>query len=209
MADQVQVYLAQFDRELSKYPIAIELEKKTNVPKTYLFGGILALLAVFVFFNIFGELITVLLGVLWCVLLSVKQLVTGLVDSNHFHFHLLYQPPTFTTTLVTRPAYQSFKAIDKHDKELTTKWLTYWVVYGFLDILEIFSDHLIYWVPFYYAFKALLVVYLIHPSFNGANVVYHKVLAPYLLKEEGVIDSNIAKIKTKVSQTFNDTVKQD
>ncbi|KAJ3047898.1 Receptor expression-enhancing protein 6, partial [Rhizoclosmatium hyalinum] len=107
------------------------------------------------------------------------------------------------------PAYQSFKAIDKHDKELTTKWLTYWVVYGFLDILEIFSDHLIYWVPFYYAFKALLVVYLIHPSFNGANVVYHKVLAPYLLKEEGVIDSNIAKIKTKVSQTFNDTVKQD
>ncbi|KAI9329293.1 TB2/DP1, HVA22 family-domain-containing protein [Obelidium mucronatum] len=175
MADKVQVYIAQLDRELSNYPIAVEIEKRTNVPKAYFGAGILALLTIFVFFNVFGALITGLLGFLW-------------------------------------PAYQSFKAIEKHDKDLTTQWLTYWTVFGTLNVVEVFSDVLLYWVPFYYAFKGIFVIYLISPQFNGAKVIYDKVLEPYLLKKQSIIDADIAKIKTKVSQVFNEKsseVKQD
>ncbi|KAJ3030343.1 UNVERIFIED_CONTAM: ER membrane protein DP1/Yop1 [Siphonaria sp. JEL0065] len=172
MADKIQVYIAQFDKELSNYPLAVEIEKRTNVPKAYTFGGILALLTIFVFFNVFGALITGLLGFLW-------------------------------------PAYQSFKAIEKHDRELSTQWLTYWVVFGTINVLEIFSDVLLYWVPFYYAFKAVFVIYLISPQFHGAKVIYDKVLEPYLLKQQTVIDADLAKIKTKVSQVFHESTKQD
>ncbi|KAJ3282982.1 hypothetical protein BCR33DRAFT_720585 [Rhizoclosmatium globosum] len=164
--EQFNVYFVKFDKELAKYPQIIELEKKTNIPKAYLVGGFLAFTFFFIFFNVFGEIIATLLGVLW-------------------------------------PAYQSFKAIDKQDKALTTKWLTYWVVYGFLSIIELFSDVLLYWIPYYYAFKALLVVYLVHPRFDGAIVVYNNILEPYLDKNDEKIDENLAKIKKKVSQIFD------
>ncbi|KAJ3280245.1 ER membrane protein DP1/Yop1 [Rhizoclosmatium sp. JEL0117] len=169
MADQIQVYLLKFDKQLSKYPLAVELEKKTNIPKTHLVGGILSMLSVFLLFNIFGDLIATLHGVVW-------------------------------------PTYQSFKAIEKHDKEENTKWLTYWCVFGFMTLIEVFSDPLLYWVPYYYALKAVFVVYL--TEFDGANLIYHKILEPFLLAEESLVDSSIGKIKTKASQAASE-FKQD
>ncbi|KAJ3128134.1 Nucleosomal histone H3-Lys79 methylase [Physocladia obscura] len=91
------------------------------------------------------------------------------------------------------PAYQSFKAIESPEKEDNIQWLTYWTVFGFLNVIEVFSDTLLYWVPFYYAFKAIFVIYLIAPQFNGAKTIYTKVLQPYLLKEQSVIDGDISK----------------
>ncbi|KAJ3388215.1 ER membrane protein DP1/Yop1 [Entophlyctis sp. JEL0112] len=170
--DKAQIYLAKFDKELSKYPFAVEVETRTKVPKTYIFGGFLALLAVFVFFNIFGELITGLMGFVW-------------------------------------PAYQSFKAIEAHDRDLNTQWLTYWTVFGFLNVIEVFSDFLLYWIPFYYAFKAILILYLVLPQFHGAKVVYEKVLEPYLLKKQSVIDADLSKIKAKAAAALGESGKQD
>ena len=34
--------------------------------------------------------------------------------------------------------------------------LTYWVVYAFFNIIECFVDWILFWLPFYYAFKASL-----------------------------------------------------
>ena len=53
------------------------------------------------------------------------------------------------------PAYESIKAIESSSKSDDTKWLTYWVVYSSFIVVEFFSDYLLFWIPFYSAFKNL------------------------------------------------------
>merc|ERR1712189_120073 len=36
------------------------------------------------------------------------------------------------------PAYKSIKALESNDKDDDSKWLTYWVVYGFFSCMEFF-----------------------------------------------------------------------
>jgi receptor expression-enhancing protein 5/6 len=63
-------------------------------------------------------------------------------------------------------AYASFKAIESPGNSDDKQWLTYWTVIGFVQLLEYFSDVLLYWFPFYYLFKTLFVLYLALPQFR-------------------------------------------
>ncbi|CAK7233081.1 ER membrane protein DP1/Yop1 [Sporothrix bragantina] len=56
--DRVQGYLKQLDGELSKYPVLNNLEKNTNVPKSYAALGVGALYLFFIIFNLGGQLLT-------------------------------------------------------------------------------------------------------------------------------------------------------
>ncbi|KAJ3023845.1 hypothetical protein HKX48_000533 [Thoreauomyces humboldtii] len=161
MADKFQMYLKQFDIELSKVPIAVEVERRTGLPKTYIVGGLATFGGLLIFLNVWGQLLTNLLGFLY-------------------------------------PAYASFKAVESVSKADDTQWLTYWVVFGFMNVLEFFSDFLLHWIPFYYMFKAGLIMYLILPQFTGAQVLYGRI-RPYLLSEERVIDDNFAKLRTSAT----------
>lgn len=81
------------------------------------------------------------------------------------------------------PAYASVQAIESHNKEDDTKWLTYWVVFAFLSIVEHFSSFILSWVPFYWLLKCLLLVWLFSPvENNGSLFVYYKFIRPFALK---------------------------
>ena len=107
--------------------MAVELEQKVGVPKALVTVGVGAVVAVLIFFNIMGNLLTNIIGFVY-------------------------------------PAYASFKAIESTDKQDDVQWLTYWVVFGFLNVLEFFSDILLYWIPFYYLIKVVLVMWLVLPQ---------------------------------------------
>lgn len=51
------------------------------------------------------------------------------------------------------PAYVSVKAIESEKKDDDTKWLTYWVVFAFLNTIEFFSDIFLSWFPLYWLVK--------------------------------------------------------
>jgi len=70
------------------------------------------------------------------------------------------------------------KALDSPGSHDDQQWLTYWVVFSLLHIVETFSDVLIYWFPFYYTFKTVFILYLILPQTRGAAVLYNKVVRP-------------------------------
>lgn len=76
------------------------------------------------------------------------------------------------------PAYYSMKALQTPGNDDDTQWLTYWSVYGFFAVLETVSDHVLYWFPFYYTAKAILLVWLMLPATQGAKIVYANVLRP-------------------------------
>ena len=99
------------------------------------------------------------------------------------------------------PAYLSFKAIESPSPQDDVQWLTYWVVFGFLNFLESFALRVVlYYFPWYFSFKTLLVLWLQLPAFRvstrmnysdalsdlmacvlqGAQLTYQTVLKPVL-----------------------------
>lgn len=92
------------------------------------------------------------------------------------------------------PAYASIKAIESPDREDDTVWLTYWVVYGLLGLVEFFSDLLLSWFPFYYVGKCAFLLFCMIPGpWNGAHLLYHRVILPLFQKHHATVDSVIGE----------------
>ncbi|PWA03272.1 hypothetical protein BB558_000595 [Smittium angustum] len=69
-------------------------------------------------------------------------------------------------------AIASINAIESTTKEDDTQWLTYWVIYGSLNLAEYFSGFILYWIPYYYVLKLFFIIYLMHPKTRGAERIY-------------------------------------
>ena len=71
------------------------------------------------------------------------------------------------------PAYLSFKAIESPSQHDDVQWLTYWVVFGFFNFLESFALRIVlYYFPWYFAFKSLFIVWLQLPAFRVSPLVF-------------------------------------
>ena len=71
------------------------------------------------------------------------------------------------------PAYLSFKAIESPSQHDDVQWLTYWVIFGFFNFLESFALRVVlYYVPWYFAFKSLFIVWLQLPAFRVSHVLF-------------------------------------
>lgn len=93
------------------------------------------------------------------------------------------------------PAYASIKAIESPSKEDDTVWLTYWVVYSLFGLAEFFSDLLLSWFPFYYAGKCAFLLFCMIPGpWNGAHMLYHRVIRPLFLKHHEAVDSVVTDL---------------
>jgi receptor expression-enhancing protein 5/6 len=74
------------------------------------------------------------------------------------------------------PAYCSFMAIESAETIDDTQWLTYWVVFAFFSITENVMSFLVEYIPFYYMIKCAFFLWLYHPKFLGAGVVYKSII---------------------------------
>jgi receptor expression-enhancing protein 5/6 len=71
------------------------------------------------------------------------------------------------------PAYLSFKAIESPSPHDDVQWLTYWVVFGFFNFLESFALRVVlYYVPWYFAFKSLFIIWLQLPAFRVSPLLF-------------------------------------
>ncbi|BCR85040.1 putative membrane biogenesis protein (Yop1) [Aspergillus chevalieri] len=77
------------------------------------------------------------------------------------------------------PGYYSINALFTPGTRDDTQWLTYWVVYALLTVVES-AISAAYWFPFYYIFKFVLVLWMSLPQTNGAQIVFHSFLQPVL-----------------------------
>lgn len=102
------------------------------------------------------------------------------------------------------PAFCSFKAIETDDKKDDVQWLTYWVVYACFNIIEVFADFLLYWIPFYYAFKLGFLLWLFMPSTQGASFLYSHFLAPFLKSHESRIDRAMKEAVSSSGSVISD-----
>jgi len=68
------------------------------------------------------------------------------------------------------PAYKSFQAVETKVKGDDTQWKVYWIIFGLFRICEVFVDLVLYWIPFYYAFKLAFLLWLMLPQTKGVRV---------------------------------------
>lgn len=95
------------------------------------------------------------------------------------------------------PVYNSFKAIESTSKDDDVRWLMYWVVFSTFHVLEFFSDILLFWFPFYYTLKLVLLLWCMAPmKQNGAAVIY-EVIRGHLKRQELTIDATVEDFKGK------------
>jgi len=64
------------------------------------------------------------------------------------------------------------------------------------------TDFLALWIPFYYLLKIIFLIYLFHPSTQGAKQIYDVIIEPFLSKYEEQIDKALgADSSTNESNT--------
>ncbi|PWO00202.1 protein YOP1 [Tilletiopsis washingtonensis] len=73
---KAEYFVAQIDKELSKYPQLVKLEQTTNIPKAYGAIGAFSLFTILVFFNIFAGFLTNLIGFVLPAYFSMRALET-------------------------------------------------------------------------------------------------------------------------------------
>ncbi|GEQ69111.1 hypothetical protein JCM33374_g2782 [Metschnikowia sp. JCM 33374] len=104
------------------------------------------------------------------------------------------------------PGYYSLVALETVTTSDDTALLTYWVVFAFLNVLEFWSRTILYWVPFYFLFKTVFLLYIGIPSLGGATIVYENVIKPF---SRAYITKNktITKVMDDVSEAASTSVK--
>lgn len=81
------------------------------------------------------------------------------------------------------PAYASIVAIESKNTDDDTMWLTYWVVFSALSIVEFFSDIILGLIPFYWLLKCIFLIWCFVPysRINGSRFIYYKFIRPVFL----------------------------
>ena len=110
------------------------------------------------------------------------------------------------------PAYKSFKSLQTKKNEDDSQWLTYWIVYSFVNLSE-YILFLFSWIPLYYQFKLVFMIWLAHEKTRGAEIIYKNYLENILKKHEIKIDEAIEKIDSiKVQEcvtNLNETMSEN
>jgi receptor expression-enhancing protein 5/6 len=116
--------------QLEKYPVLAQLERRTQVPKTYTVIGGIALLIILHMINPLAAPVSNLVG-------------------------------------FAIPAFFSFRAIESPSSDGNVQWLTYWIIFAFVNFVESMALRpLLYYIPWYFALKTLFILWLQLPAFR-------------------------------------------
>ncbi|KAL9656928.1 hypothetical protein ABK040_007020 [Willaertia magna] len=99
------------------------------------------------------------------------------------------------------PAYASFKAIKSKGGNDDKQWLTYWIIYAIVHVVEYYMLIIVTVIPLYWEIKILFILWLMAPQTRGATIIYVKYVQPFLKKHESAIDKELSQVKQRVADT--------
>ncbi|KAL3188090.1 hypothetical protein MRX96_004314 [Rhipicephalus microplus] len=81
-------------------------------------------------------------------------------------------------------AYSSFHNIENSSKNDDSQWIIFWLIFGFFNMLDYFTDQIRASFPLFWAFKFLFLTWCLAPTgTNGVTVIYLHLLYPLFLGE--------------------------
>ena len=107
------------------------------------------------------------------------------------------------TTLigVAYPAFMSFVALESEGEDDDKQWLTYWVVFGTFSIIDQFTGIILSLIPFYYVLKVAFLIWMFHPTSQGATTIYDNFILPFFKHYEKDINECESKLASKISES--------
>uniref|UniRef100_A0A0K8TRV3 Receptor expression-enhancing protein n=1 Tax=Tabanus bromius TaxID=304241 RepID=A0A0K8TRV3_TABBR len=110
---------------------------------------------------------------------------------------------------VAYPAYISIHAIESSSKLDDTRWLTYWVTFGILSVIEHFSGFLCSFIPFYWLLKCIFLIWCMLPvENNGSVIIYRNIVRPYFVKHHEAADKALDDLVGKAKEVVGDVLKK-
>lgn len=91
------------------------------------------------------------------------------------------------------PGYRSFCAVMSENNDDDENWLSYWLVYAFVQFFELAFTIVVATFPFYYELKCVFIMLLQAKNAKLAHKLYKKFLGPVLETYEPAIDAFIDK----------------
>ena len=100
---------------------------------------------------------------------------------------LLFSGFTIVMTCYTviYPGLLSIRAINSKANKDDKTWLTYWLIFGLLNVAETFLGFVFYFIPYWTWLRIGLFVWLL--QFNGSRDLYEKFLRNLLLEHKDLI----------------------
>lgn len=112
------------------------------------------------------------------------------------------------TMTVLYPALHSVRAIESPDEDDDKRWLSYWMIFGLLNVLETFFGFIFWIIPYWTWLRLGLFVWLLLPNFDGALTIYKSVFKPVLGANKDLIQEWISKVQNVASDAANEAKKQ-
>ena len=118
-------------------------------------------------------------------------------------FAFITEPLFWVLGYVYMP-YMSFKAIQTPDGKDDKEWLTTWVIYSMLSMLQTIPiiSSIVGWIPFYYEVKLIVIVYCVF--FKGAGVIYRKLIYPFFKRYERSADDLVNDLPGSVKAKYQE-----
>ena len=113
---------------------------------------------------------------------------------------------TFITVLY--PAMHSIRAIESPEEDDDKVWLTYWMIFGILNVAETFFGFIFWIIPYWGWLRLGLFVWLLLPNFRGSEVIYNSVVRPLMKKNEALIKEWIDKAKNAADKAAQEAKAQ-
>lgn len=100
------------------------------------------------------------------------------------------------------PSFSTFKALKNKTQTNRLIWLRYWTVFGLFYSCQIFADIFLSWIPLYYLFKIIFILWLSSSKASGAQILYVYAVAPFLRENETAIEGLLTNFKKTASVIF-------
>ncbi len=82
-------------------------------------------------------------------------------------------------------------AVDSKVPHDDTIWLTYWVIYSLLGLIEYIGYNFFHTLLFYWLGKSIFLIWLMMPgSKGGSQILYHQLIRPFIVKRQPSVDQS-------------------
>ena len=104
------------------------------------------------------------------------------------------------------PGFSTIKTMETNPSK-KKEWLTYWVVFGFFIIVDMFSGIIMKIIPFYFVLKILFLIWMFLPGSSGCTLVYHYIILKLFKSIEDQVDFFFSESKKITNKVIKDTKK--
>lgn len=108
---------------------------------------------------------------------------------------------------VIYPSIKSIQALETIGTQDDKEWLTYWIIFGLLSLIDDCFGFILECIPYFFWLKLAFFIYLLAPQTRGALTLYNGMVRDLLEKNRSKIEGLINDVKGSVKEVSSEAKK--